>query len=229
LDSNNICYNRYGVYNDDNSQLLVAENQWWGHSSGPYHPNYNPEGQGDSVNYFVYPLPYLTEADTIAPPIPPTGLDTLEVGDDYISLVWLASPIGDLAGYKVYSDSDSSGFPYSDTIDVGMDTTTFTLSELTTGTTYYIAVTCYDNSGNESWYSRQIQVTPGGTMLRGDANGDGTIDIADVVYLINYLFTGGPAPDPLWVGDANCDGAVDIADVVYLINYLFAGGDPPGC
>jgi hypothetical protein len=63
----------------------------------------------------------------------------------------------------------------------------------------------------------------------GDANGDGVIDIADVVYLINYLFGGGPAPEPLEVGDANCDGVVDIADVVYLINYLFTGGPSPDC
>ena len=65
--------------------------------------------------------------------------------------------------------------------------------------------------------------------LRGDANGNGAIDIADVVYLMNYLFTDGPAPDPLEAGDANCDGIVDIADVVYLINYLFIGGPPPAC
>jgi hypothetical protein len=64
---------------------------------------------------------------------------------------------------------------------------------------------------------------------RGDANGDGVINIADVVYLINYLFTGGSAPNPMDAGDANCDGTVNIADVVYLINYLFSGGPPPGC
>ncbi|MFQ6031391.1 MAG: SBBP repeat-containing protein [Candidatus Zixiibacteriota bacterium] len=63
--------------------------------------------------------------------------------------------------------------------------------------------------------------------LRGDANGDWVISSADIVYLINYLFVNGPAPDPLWVGDANSDGVLDIADVVYLINYLFAGGPPP--
>ena len=66
-------------------------------------------------------------------------------------------------------------------------------------------------------------------VTRGDANGDGKIDIADVVYLVNYLFIDGPAPDPICLGDANCDGKVDIADVVYLVNYLFIGGSPPGC
>ncbi|MCK4384650.1 MAG: dockerin type I repeat-containing protein [candidate division Zixibacteria bacterium] len=63
--------------------------------------------------------------------------------------------------------------------------------------------------------------------IRGDANGDLVVDIADVVYLINYLFIDGPAPEPLKAGDANCDEVVDIADVVYLINYLFIDGPPP--
>jgi hypothetical protein len=67
------------------------------------------------------------------------------------------------------------------------------------------------------------------THISGDVNGDGVVNSADVVYLINYLFKGGPPPDPWWVGDANCDGVVNSADVVYLINYLFKRGTPPGC
>jgi hypothetical protein len=62
----------------------------------------------------------------------------------------------------------------------------------------------------------------------GDVNADGTINVNDVVYLINYLFVpGSPAPIPLLAGDANCDGAVNINDVVYLINFLFISGPPP--
>ena len=53
------------------------------------------------------------------------------------------------------------------------------------------------------------------------------MDVGDLVYLINYLYRGGPPPDPLAAGDANCDGKVDVGDVVYLINYLFKGGPPP--
>lgn len=64
-------------------------------------------------------------------------------------------------------------------------------------------------------------------VIGGDVNCDAKATVADVVYLINYLFKGGPAPNPYWSGDANCNGKVNVADVVYLINYLFKGGPPP--
>jgi PKD repeat protein len=67
------------------------------------------------------------------------------------------------------------------------------------------------------------------SFMRGDANGDGKWTVADAVYLINYLFKGGPTPIPLQAGDCNCDGKVSVADVVYLINYLFKGGPAPNC
>jgi streptogramin lyase len=59
----------------------------------------------------------------------------------------------------------------------------------------------------------------------GDANGDGSVTVGDVFYLINNLFAGGPAP--IGSGDANGDGSVTVGDVFYLINYLFAGGPAP--
>jgi hypothetical protein len=69
------------------------------------------------------------------------------------------------------------------------------------------------------------------TYTCGDANSDGIVDISDAVYLIAYIFSGGPAPNPLTTGDANCDGMVDISDAVYLIAYIFSGGLAPcaGC
>jgi hypothetical protein len=63
--------------------------------------------------------------------------------------------------------------------------------------------------------------------VRGDANRDGRVTVADVVYLVSYLFKGGPAPVPPGAGDANHDGLVTVGDCVYLINYLFKGGPPP--
>ena len=64
----------------------------------------------------------------------------------------------------------------------------------------------------------------------GDANGSGGVDIDDVVYLIGYIFSGGPPPTPfVCCGDANGSLGVDIDDVVYEIGYIFSGGDPPVC
>ncbi len=65
----------------------------------------------------------------------------------------------------------------------------------------------------------------------GDANLDCLVDIGDVVYLINYLFTGTSAPRPMNAGDPNDDCIVDVGDIVYLINHLFTGTSPPkpGC
>ncbi|MCK4427945.1 MAG: S8 family serine peptidase, partial [candidate division Zixibacteria bacterium] len=63
--------------------------------------------------------------------------------------------------------------------------------------------------------------------ITGDVTGDGEVDIADVIYLIHYLYLGGPSPDPLFLGDVNCDDLVNIGDVVYLLNYLFLGGPEP--
>ena len=65
--------------------------------------------------------------------------------------------------------------------------------------------------------------------VNGDANGDGVIDLGDVVYLITYLYKNGLAPIPLLSGDANCSGEVELGDVVYLITYLYKGGPQPGC
>jgi hypothetical protein len=63
--------------------------------------------------------------------------------------------------------------------------------------------------------------------LRGDANSDYKTTVSDVVFLINYLFRAGPAPDPVYLGDVNCDDKVSVSDVVWLINYLFKGGPAP--
>jgi len=65
------------------------------------------------------------------------------------------------------------------------------------------------------------------TFRRGDSNGDGMIDIADPVGLLQHLFTGGAAPICLDSGDSDDNGSVDIADAVLLLSHLFIDGVPP--
>jgi hypothetical protein len=58
-------------------------------------------------------------------------------------------------------------------------------------------------------------------VILGDANSDGIVDAADLVYLINYLYRGKWPPSPLSLGDFNQDGEVNVSDVIALLNYLF--------
>ncbi|MFQ5653560.1 MAG: hypothetical protein ACE5GW_02370, partial [Planctomycetota bacterium] len=68
-------------------------------------------------------------------------------------------------------------------------------------------------------------------FLRGDCNSDGSVDIADAIHFLGFLF-------PPSVIDANgiscrdgCDtndsGSLDVADAVFLLSHLFAGSGPP--
>ena len=65
--------------------------------------------------------------------------------------------------------------------------------------------------------------------IRGnvDYNAEDTIDIADLVYLVNYMFNAGPPPQCDEEADLNGDSMIDIADLVYLTNYMFNGGPEP--
>jgi hypothetical protein len=98
--------------------------------------------------------------------------------------------------------------------------------------TYFITIICRDSGlpFKADTMSVSILITDP-PYVCGDANGDRVIDISDAVSLIAYIFSGGPAPNPLISGDASCDKVVDISDVVYLITHIFSGGPAPcaGC
>ena len=49
----------YGVRNEDTGVTVIAENNWWGDASGPFHPTLNPGGVGDSVSDYVDFTPWL--------------------------------------------------------------------------------------------------------------------------------------------------------------------------
>ncbi|NCF98997.1 MAG: hypothetical protein GWP39_05735 [Planctomycetia bacterium] len=64
-------------------------------------------------------------------------------------------------------------------------------------------------------------------FVRGDTNGSGSIDIADAVFLLDYLFAGGVSPSPEASGDANNDAGLDISDAIFLLTFLFDSGASP--
>jgi outer membrane protein assembly factor BamB len=67
------------------------------------------------------------------------------------------------------------------------------------------------------------------TFVCGDVNGDEDVNILDIVFLINYKYKEGPAPEIFDSGDVNSDGEINILDIVYLINYKYKEGPEPNC
>jgi hypothetical protein len=99
----------------------------------------------------------------------------------------------------------------------------------------------------EQWYKKVLRYVG---FYRGDVNASDTLDlptldVSDLVYLINYLYKGGPAPLPFAdQGDVDAKGPfgaypcdkldincpkenVDLSDLIYLLNYIYRGGPPP--
>ncbi|HAK96874.1 MAG TPA: hypothetical protein DCM87_18255 [Planctomycetes bacterium] len=65
-----------------------------------------------------------------------------------------------------------------------------------------------------------------GSFRRGDANGDGTLNAADALRILDGLFGAG-ALDCLDAADVNDDGRLDVADPVYLLAFIFGRGQAP--
>jgi hypothetical protein len=61
----------------------------------------------------------------------------------------------------------------------------------------------------------------------GDANNDGDVNLSDAVTIVNFVFIGGPPPEPFLSGEVNCDSTVNVSDAVWILNYVFVGGSEP--
>jgi hypothetical protein len=99
-----------------------------------------------------------------------------QVYADDVTITWNPNGEGDLAGYNLYWGTASRKYPNS--VDVG-NKTTYTISGLNKGQTYYFAVTAYDTSNNESiWSSEVVYAMPimdsnGGGEVGGGESGGG--------------------------------------------------------
>ena len=62
------------------------------------------------------------------------------------------------------------------------------------------------------------------TFIRGDANNDSHVDIADGIWIVQMLFYNGQMTACLPAADANNDESISISDALYIINYRLQPG-----
>ncbi len=64
----------------------------------------------------------------------------------------------------------------------------------------------------------------------GDVNGDQTLNLLDILFLLGHIYNGGDAPIAgIATGDTDCNGDMNLLDVLILISTVYQGGDQPSC
>ena len=155
------------------------------------------------------------------------------IGDDCDGVEDPKSLIGDDGlDYDYNCDGETDDSDTQEDFEViaeGLTESHYTDSECVINYCEYIyTVSAVNSCGNESDASDEISVTPYfpgvGPFIRGDSNGDGTINISDPSATLNWLFLGGGDPPCLSSTDANKDGSINISDPTYTLRFLFLGG-----
>ena len=112
----------------------------------------------------------------------------------------------EITGYNIFRDDDFIGSTSS---------TFYTDSDLMASTEYCYYVTAMYDSG-QSYGSNQVCVTSYGLM--GDTNGDSSLNVQDIIVMINMIFD--VENINLQTADLNGDNDVSILDVIILIGMI---------
>ena len=95
----------------------------------------------------------------------------------------------------------------------------------------------YFDTGEEEWHAGVPSWTGSYCFTIGgccegnsgdvDFNLGVDVDIADIVYLVDYMFTSGPPPPCFDEANVDAQGEIDIGDLVYIVDYAFTNGPEP--
>ena len=145
-------------------------------------------------------------------------------------------------GDALYTALTSPGMPVAASTSPGLHIATFRFTALaeTVGTDVSLVATAGTFATTQVLYLFAEDVTgdigtaatitvgiPEEGFQRADANADSLVNIADPIWVLNYLFQAGLAPPCLKAGDSNDDGSIDVSDPIYTISWLFTDGPEP--
>jgi hypothetical protein len=91
---------------------------------------------------------------------------------------------------------------------------------------YMVTLAVMDDGGTGDTVQTEVVVEP----ICGDVDDNGSqANVADLTYLVNYLFREGTPPAVMAMANVDGEGGVNVTDITYLVNYLFRSGPVPVC
>jgi hypothetical protein len=234
----------FGYLNDSDAEIRIVTSDGAGYDGGFWYDdfqNYQTESPGIPYDYHfcnvangeVYHLSstipdnsYQEEDIQLSAgtsPPAPTNITVQILDPTTVRIDWRGSIGVTYHVYRRQASSNGSYFrldsPSGDLNDHGVSDTFYVDSSAYSGVEYVYLIVAEDESG---YFSPIIT-----SANCGDADNSGDVDIDDVIFVVNYIFLGGPTPNPMEIGDTNCSGEIDIDDVIYLVSYIFLGGNAP--
>ena len=138
--------------------VVNATGDWWGASSGPFHPTTNPSGTGqqvsDNVDFTGWSSIALTNAIpgefALITPANDVTLDLLTAGADSVHFSWepAIDPDGDAVTYELHVNVTPNFAPAGEVFTLtGLTTTSLWREGFAPGATFYWCVTASDGIG----------------------------------------------------------------------------------
>ena len=77
------------------------------------------------------------------------------------------------------------------------------------------------SNGGRATLPVTLTVTGGSSVVVGDINMDGNINVQDIILLVNIILDIlNPTPDQFEAADLNADGIINVLDVIALVNII---------
>ena len=186
---------------------------WWERivGSDPQTANHNDDPNRDGWTLLEDYLEFLSHPYIV---IAPNGRGTIDLREHFAGFF---GQNGKAVTPTFTLDEDIATGTYAPSIDGTTLTVSATMPNAETIGVFN--VTCTDG---ETTFTQRfgVAITGEGTALRGDVNGDGAVDVADIATVISVMAStvgSGSATATATAADVNGDGTVDVADIATII------------
>ncbi len=139
-----------------------------------------------------------------------------------ITLEWERPDLPDILGYNMYRFTNITDTTYTEPalINSSLITDTFYVDyDVVPGKRYYYQYRVVRTNLTETDPSRIISAIPL-TSAMGDANGDFSVNVLDIITIVNYILGQNPQPFIFEASDINRDSVINVLDIIGVVNII---------